>query len=154
MTKLENKILRAIKATPGINWSQLASLLKRKESALTKALANLHALGYIGYLKTRCYLNRQVISVYRKGVDACVREQWEAGKMVLDKEVLVEDIWLQNYLTPRQLSKYIPCVEGDNSYSYNYGIDTSSAVLFERTNSVCFDFERFEYILNQWMATS
>lgn len=119
-----------------------------------KALANLHLLGYIGFLKNRCYLNRQVISVYRKGVDAYVREQWEAGEMVLDTDVLVEDIWLQNYLTPRQLSKYIPCVEGDDYYSYTYGIDASSAVLFERTNGVCFDFERFDYVLSQWMATS
>lgn len=66
-------------------------------------------------------------------------------------DVEVAEIQLLNPLTPRQLSKYIPCVAGDEYYGWGYGVDASSAALFEKTNGVHFDFEQFEYVLTQWM---
>jgi hypothetical protein len=151
MTKLENKILRTIKATPGISRQQLASLLEKWPQ---KALTNLNLLGYISSLKGRYYLCYREISVYRKGVDEYIRTQREAGVKLFNSDVEIEAIRLQNHLTPQQLKKYIPCVPGDDYYVYNYGIDKSSAVLFERTNGIQFDFDQFEYILGSWMNNS
>ncbi|MGI4874832.1 MAG: hypothetical protein ACRYFX_27065 [Janthinobacterium lividum] len=151
MTRLENRILRAIKAAPGISRQQLAVSLEKWPQ---KALNNLNLLGYISSLKGRYYLCYREISVYKKGVDEYVRTQREAGIELFDADVVIEAIRLQNHLTPRQLRKYIPCVPGDDYYAYLYGVDESSAVLFERTNGIRFDFDQFEYILSSWMDTS
>jgi hypothetical protein len=151
MTKLENNILRAIKAAPGISRQQLATLLVKWPQ---KALTNLNLLGYISDLKGRYYICYQEISVYKKGVDEYVRAQREAGIELFNSDVEIETIRLQNHLTPQQLRKYIPCVPGDDYYAYSYGIDESSAALFERTNGIRFDFDQFEYILSSWMDNS
>lgn len=62
-------------------------------------------------------------------------------------ETLVAEIKLPNQIIISQLRKVIRYVEDDYYYHRTYGIDESSAALFERTNNVKFDFEKFEYIL-------
>jgi DNA-binding MarR family transcriptional regulator len=151
MTKLENRLLRAIGAAPGIGWQQLSVSLNKRKSALKKALISLELLGYIGFRKSGYYSRYRALSVYKKGVDEYVRAQRKAGIELSNEDMEVEEIKLENYLTPKQLSKYISCVAGDDYYWWNYGINASNAVLFEKTNGVCFDFEQFEYILTYWM---
>lgn len=112
----------------------------------------MHLAGCIAYLEGKLYPCYRSISVYEKGVDEYIKEKWTVhGEVVLDKEVLLEEVELKNHITTLQLRRFIKHSEDDAYYCWSYEIDEKSAVLFEMTNKVEFDFNRFEYVLNLTM---
>jgi hypothetical protein len=147
--KLEKKILRLIKASDGTTWEDIAAQLCRPRSSLRKARNTLYQEGYIAnYYGGSVRIFHRSIDVYKKGYKELVSENYHKhGFMTSRAEVLVEEIELPNQITVSQLRKTIAYVEDDYYYHWTYGIDGSTAVLFERTNNVKFDFEKFEYIL-------
>ena len=148
MKKLEKKILKLVRASDGISWEAIASHLSRSRASLRKAKNRLYDEGYI--------CNRygggiqpfhRSIDVYKK--DDMIREKYRVhGSMTSRAEVLVEEIELPNQITITQLGKVIRYVENDYYYHWHYRIDERSAALFEKTNNVKFNFEKFEYILS------
>jgi hypothetical protein len=149
MKKLEKKIIRLIKVSDGTNWEDIASKLNRTRKSLRKARAKLYQEGYIAnYYGGKVGVFHRSIDVYEKGYDKISSEKYHShGIMTTRAEVLVEEIKLPNQITISQLRKAIRYVEDDYYYHWNYGIDENSAALFERTNNVQFDFDKFEYIL-------
>ncbi|TVT43731.1 hypothetical protein FNT36_06495 [Hymenobacter setariae] len=149
MKKLEKKIVKLIKANDGASWEDIASKLNRTRASLKKARNTLYQEGYIvNMYGGGVSIFYRSIDVYKKGYEAIERESYHNhGIMISRAEALVEEIALPNQITISQLRKVIRYIEDDYYYHWNYGIDESSATLFERTNKVKFDFEKFEYIL-------
>ncbi|QKG53125.1 hypothetical protein [Hymenobacter sp. BRD67] len=149
MKKLEKKIVKLIKAIDGTSWEDIASLLNRTCASLRKARNTLYQEGYIcNRYGGGVQLFSRSIDVYEKGYDKISSAKYHVnGIMTTRAEALVEEISLPTQITISQLKKVINYVEDDYYYHWNYGIDESSAALFERTNKVKFDFEKFDYIL-------
>jgi len=150
MTKLEKKIMKLIKASKGTSWKDIANQLNRTQASLTKAMNTLYKDGYIcQHFGGKIHPFYRSIDVYKKGKDEIIRERYHVhGIMTSRAEVLVEEIQLPNIITTSQLRKVIRHLDDDYYYiAFHYGIDENSASLFERTNSVKFDFKNFEYIL-------
>jgi hypothetical protein len=137
MTKLENKVLRIVKANHGISVEAIALLIDKKKQSIKKAIDNLYVLGRVTPYRKKLYPNYRSLVVYEKG-----------------KDLEVEEIELKNYLSPTLLNKYIEHSEDDYWYCNNYLINEENKILFEKTNKVVFDLNKFEYFLTYTMDNS
>ncbi|RZJ89844.1 MAG: hypothetical protein EOO60_09595, partial [Hymenobacter sp.] len=148
MKKLENKILKLVKASNGIRWEDIAFQLNRTCASLRKAKNTLYEEGYVcNRYGGGVHPFHRSIDVYEKGYDKVISENYHVHDFLTTRaEVLVTEIELPNQITISQLRKTINYVGDDYYYHFAYGIDEGSASLFERTNNVKFDFEKFEYI--------
>jgi DNA-binding Lrp family transcriptional regulator len=149
MKKLEKKILKLIKASGKTSWEDIAFQLNRTRASLKKARRMLYQEGYVAnYYGGKVSVFYRSIDVYEKGYEKTLRENYHVHGIITSREeVLIEEIELPNQITISQLRKVIRYVEDDYYYHWTYRIDKSSAPLFERTNNVKFDFEKFDYIL-------
>jgi hypothetical protein len=130
MTRLENKILRLVKAKHGISVESLAAEVKSNISSIRKVIKSLHFEGFVTNWKNRLYPNFRSIEIQGK----------------LDDEFF-EEIELPFHLTTKQIRKFIPCRGDDYWYCEGYLIDGKSKKLFEKKSNIVFDFDKFNYYL-------
>jgi predicted transcriptional regulator len=130
MTKLENKAFKLIQDNHGITLESLTTLLDRNLSSVKKTLKTLHYEGHVSHWHDGLYPNYRSIVIYKKG-----------------EEEECEEIMLTKYLSPKRISKFIEHVEDDHWYCNNYLINENSKILFEKSNGVRFDLEKFNYFL-------
>ena len=149
MKRLEKRIMKLVKISQGTSWKEIAYQLNRTHASLRKAASKLYREGYIcHHVGGEIHPLYRSIDVYEKGIDEVIKEKYDVhGIMTSRADVLVEEIALPNHITTSQLRRAIRYVQDDYYYHFNYGIDESSAALFERTNGVKFDFNKFDYIL-------
>ncbi|MDJ0366595.1 hypothetical protein QMK33_15660 [Hymenobacter sp. H14-R3] len=147
--KLKTKIYYPALLSSRLSWEDIAFQLNRSRASLKKAKNMLYEEGYIcNRYGGGIQLFSRSIDVYEKEYRKRLSENYHVhGIMTTRAEVLVVEIELPNQITISQLRKVISYVQDDYYYHWNYGIDEGSAALFERTNNVKFDFEKFEYIL-------
>lgn len=141
--------MKLIRTSQGTSWEDVAYHLNRTYASLKKAANVLYKEGYIcHHAGGALHPLYRSIDVYKKGIAKVLKENYHIhGIMTSRADVLIEEIALSNHITTSQLRRAIKYVEDDYFYRFTYGIDKSSAALFERTNNIKFDFEKFEYIL-------
>ena len=125
-------VLELIKQYHGITLSQLAERIdKETESGLGSVIKNLIASGKISFIWDRYYPNNRTVRIRKKG----------------EKETL-EIIRIQHEISLEDLIKVIKPLEGDDILFEGYPIDESCNLIFEKTNNIHFDFDRYDYELS------
>jgi hypothetical protein len=128
---LRDKILQLIKNNHGISANQLNDLLDEQEmSHLQVQIERLIACGRITFIWNRYYPNIRSIGLIRKG-----------------EAETTEIIDLPNELSIDDLKSVIKPNKDDTAFYDGYLIDEKSKDLFERTNNIHFDFEKYDYYL-------
>ena len=130
MTLLTQKIVQLIQDNKGISLDHLTERLENSEtSAIDAALKNLISAGSITFIWGKLYPNIRTIGIIPKGQRQVIME-------IELKGISIDD--LKAVITP---------YNNDPLFYDGYPIDETNKSLFERTNNIEFDFDKYDYYL-------